>query len=24
VGIGIGVIAVPSTIDALLWPYRAY
>jgi uncharacterized phiE125 gp8 family phage protein len=24
VGVGIGVISVPSTIDALLWPYRSY
>jgi uncharacterized phiE125 gp8 family phage protein len=24
VGVGIGVIPVPQTIDALLWPYRAY
>jgi hypothetical protein len=24
VGVGIGVIPVDSTIDALLWPYRSY
>lgn len=24
VGVGIGVLPVPSTIDALLWPYRSY
>jgi uncharacterized phiE125 gp8 family phage protein len=24
VGIGVGTVAVPSSIDALLWPYRAF